>query len=220
MTTAPTHLVHLRSHRRAVEFVLIVLLAGLAGGFVLTAGLGESTSDLVVGSGNVVSQERILPEFSAIDLAGTSAVTVRVGERQRVAVRTDDNLLKDMTTEVRRGELVIGDSPRNVRTSGTAITEVTVPYLAAVSLSGTGAMTIRAVDADRFTADLAGTGTMRVDGRADWLRARMAGTGRLELGRLRARHMTAVVEGTGTIVVGKTGALESSVSGTGAVVRR
>jgi hypothetical protein len=221
MTTAPTHLIHPHSHRRAVEVVLIVLLSILAGGFVLTAGLEDSTSsNTVVGSGNVVSQERVVPEFSAIDLAGTSAVTVRAGERQQVVVRTDDNLMKDVTTEVRQGELVIGDGPRNFRTSGTMVTEITVPYLAAVGLSGTGAMVIHAVDSERFVVNLAGTGTVTVDGRVDWLKARLPGSGQLEVAGLRARHMTAAVKGTGTIVVGTTGSLESSVSGTGSVVRR
>ena len=199
MTSAPFRLPHPVSHRRVAEALLIALLAALAGGFVLAGGLGDDTSNVTVGSGTVVSEERTLPAFSAVDLAGTSALTVRAGERQRVAVRTDDNLLEEVTTNVRHGELVIGDGPGSFRTSGMT-TEVTVPYLSAISLSGTGAIAVHAVDAERFAVKLTGTGTITVDGRADWLRADLRGSGTIDLAGMNARHVTSTVLGTGTIV--------------------
>ena len=224
MATAPTHLPHLPhplSHRHAVEALLVAVLAVAAGLLVLAAGLDDSNpaTKTVVGSGNVVSQARTLPEFGAIDMAGTNNVTVRVGGPQSVVVRTDDNLLRQVTTNVRQGELVIGETG-SLRTSGTMQVAITVPALAVASMSGDGVLAVTGVRADRFSATLAGTGVLRVTGSADWLRARLTGDGDLDLGSLRARHVAAKLQGTGRIFVNATGTLDTSVTGTGTIVRR
>ena len=63
------------------------------------------------GSGVAASQTRDVAGFSGIELAGSNVVTVRVGGTQSVVVHADDNLLSRVTTQVRAGSLVIGNTP-------------------------------------------------------------------------------------------------------------
>src|SRR3974390_435669 len=60
------------------------------------------------GSGIAAAQTRTVGQFSGLDLAGSSPVTVVVGAPQSVVVHADSNLLGNVTTRVVSGTLVIG----------------------------------------------------------------------------------------------------------------
>ena len=69
----------------------------------------------VRGSGVPATQARTVPSFGAIDLTGSSSVTVHVGPRQTVVVHADDNLIDRVTTDVRDGVLVVSGEPHPQR---------------------------------------------------------------------------------------------------------
>ena len=216
MTTARVH-PHFFQHRRLAETLLLMIIAAAAGAVVASAPWDNgSSSNTVVGSGNVVSVVRTVPPFTGVDLAGTNNVSVHVGSAQRVVVRADDNLVRNVTTRVVEGRLVIDDIG-NFRTSGTMAVDVYLPTLVTARHSGDGNVTVDGVKAERFAVTTTGTGLVTVGGAADWLRARLTGDGSLELGNLRARHATALLHGTGRIAVNATHTLDAVVTGTGSV---
>jgi hypothetical protein len=177
---------------------------------------GSSTSSNIHGSGVAATQTRDLSPFTALDLAGANSVRVEVGGTQSVVVRADDNLIERVTTEVRDGKLVIANSG-NFTTSSPMSVDVTVPGLAAVSMTGSGTVTVAGVEADRFTVLVPGSGVLRVSGTADVLDARLTGSGDVQLGDLAANDVTAKVAGSGQLHVHATRSLEASVSGVGAI---
>ena len=61
------------------------------------------------GSGTAATQTRTLPSFTAVDLTGSSTITVHVGAEQAVVVHADDNLLDHVKTDVRDGALVVSE---------------------------------------------------------------------------------------------------------------
>src|SRR5689334_6787286 len=83
---------------------LSVTLAVLLGG---DHGDGLTGSGTVRGSGVATSETRTLAPFTAVDLAGSNNVTVKVGAPQSVVVHADDNLVGHVRTTVRSGTLVI-----------------------------------------------------------------------------------------------------------------
>jgi hypothetical protein len=201
---------------------LVVLAVLVATGLLLTALSqwrdGPSGSvNVIEGSGTAVSEIRAVAPFDSIDLAGANNVSISVGAEQSVRVRADDNLVGRITTDVRAAQLVI-DNRGSFRSHSPIRVEITLPVLDAVSLSGSGTLTVQAVRADALTVALPGSGTIRVSGTADRLRATVDGSGDLRLNNLTAARATAVVSGSGLIQLVATEALDAKVSGTGSIL--
>lgn len=220
MTVAPTP-VHPRSRRR--QPVLLALLAFLLGALAIVLlyrfdVVGGSSSSTAEGSGVAATQVRHLPAFSRVDLAGSNNLIVHVGARQSVVVRADDNLLARVTTRVRAGALVVGNTPGGFRTTSPMSVDVTVPTLDAVTLSGSGTIVVDGVRAERFEASLPGSGTLTGSGHAARLAVTVGGSGTARFTQLAANDVRAVVSGSGSVFVTATASLDATVSGTGAVL--
>jgi hypothetical protein len=59
-------------------------------------------------------------------------------ERRSVLVKADDNLLNRVTTDVKSGALVIGNTPGSLTAKSPMSVEVNVPSLNALALTGSG----------------------------------------------------------------------------------
>ena len=216
--TASTH--HVSRLALIAGALLVAAVTAAVTLLVVRDGGSEGTSSTVVqGSGVAASETRSLPSFQAVQLAGSNQVVVRVGEPQSVVVTGDDNLLALVTTEVRDGALVI-DSDGSFSTEQPMSVEVSVPSLGAVTLSGSGIVTVEGVDAEKLVARLPGSGLLVVDGTTERLDAALAGSGRLLLAELVAQDATAVVSGSGQIEVHATRRLDATVSGSGTITYR
>ena len=93
-------------HRRVLVAALAFLLGGLTVvtlyHFDVLGGTSDSAGSATEGSGVAATQAREVAAFQSVDLAGSNNVVIRVGEKQSVVVKADDNLLDRVTTEVRR----------------------------------------------------------------------------------------------------------------------
>jgi putative autotransporter adhesin-like protein len=218
MATSATHISKSDRQRRVYVAVLAALAAAAGTGVVLSARHdGGSSSKSVEGSGVPATQTRHVGAFTAVDLAGSTSVTVRVGGARAVVVRADDNLIRLVKTEVRNGELVIAN--RGSFTTKTPMTvSVTVPTLDRAMLAGSGALHVSGVRAEHFTAGLAGVGVFVATGKVGLLEARVSGTGSLQLERLAARNADVSIAGTGQIEVRVKGTLRAAVAGSGAIL--
>jgi hypothetical protein len=107
MTVAPTSVHPGRGEHRS-RWVLVAILAFLLGGLAVALlyqldVFGGSSSPTNEGSGVAATQARNVAAFNSVELAGSNNVVIRVGEKQSVVVRADDNLLDRVTTEVQSG---------------------------------------------------------------------------------------------------------------------
>src|SRR4029078_10859328 len=162
-------------------------------------GASDSTSSATEGSGVAATQAREVAAFQSVDLAGSNNVVIRVGEKQSVVVKADDNLLDRVTTEVHSGELVIANTPGSFTTKSPMRVEIDVPALDAVTLSGSGNIVVTGVDAKRLAVHLPGSGTLTGDGAATRLDVTVGGSGMVQLTRLVASNVQAAVSGSGSI---------------------
>ena len=205
--------------------VLVAAVAFLLGGLTVVmlyhfdvVGGSDSTSSATEGSGVAATQAREVAAFQSVDLAGSNNVVIRVGEKQSVVVKADDNLLDRVTTEVHSGELVIANTPGSFTTKSPMRVEIDVPALDAVTLSGSGNIVVTGVDAKRLVVHLPGSGTLTGDGAATHLDIAVGGSGMVQLTRLVASDVRADVSGSGSIFVTATKRLDASVSGSGAIL--
>jgi Putative auto-transporter adhesin, head GIN domain len=197
-----------------LTLVAVLVLAAVVVALLARGGLPGSG---VQGSGVAATQARVLPAFSRLDLAGSNNVTVAVGGRQSVVVHADSNLIRYVTTRVAAGTLVIGTAGSFTTRSPMSV-EVSVPSLAAVTLSGSGKISVTGIDAPRLTLMLPGSGRVYAGGTVTQLDVTLGGSGLAQLDSLAARDVHAVVAGSGLIRVTATASLNAAVTGSGAVI--
>lgn len=148
---------------------------------------------------------------------------VETGTSPRASVEADEALL-DRITVVQQGETLAvrvtggnatrASGPAVVTLSTTVLHTVTVSTGArvrvsrvrgqqvALSVTGTGAIDVAAVDADQLQATVIGTGTMTLAGRASRARLLTNGPGTIDAGALVADALTVGVDGPGETKAG------------------
>jgi len=198
--------------------VLLVFALGVAGVVLLAWRDVFTSSPALRGSGIAASQRRQVPRFAGVELAGSNTVVLRVGDRQSVVVHADDNLLGRVTTEVRDGRLVIGNTPGSFTTKAPMRVEIRVPSIGLLALSGSGAVVATGIRGPALKVTLTGSGTLRASGTVDRLDATLTGSGDVELLQLVAADAHAVVSGSGRILVTATRRLDASVLGSGTIL--
>ena len=199
--------------------ILAFLLGGLAVALLYTFDVfGGSSNSTTDGSGVPATQVRDVAAFQSVDLAGSNNVVIRVGEKQSVVVRADDNLLDRVTTEVRSGQLVIANTPGGLTTKSPMSVEVSVPTLNVLMLTGSGNIVVDGIEADSLKVTLPGSGTLTGSGSATRLDVTVSGSGTVQFTQLVANDVRAVVGGSGSIFITATNSLDASVSGSGAIL--
>jgi hypothetical protein len=166
----------------------------------------------------LASETRNVPEFRAIDLAGTLDVEVTIGTPASVVVTGEAELLNRISTTVKNGTLVLDDKfedhhPRNSHLSA----RVTVPDLTSVTLSGTGQLRVSGVANTSLAINLSGTGSLAITGSTDALRVKLNGTGDIKAKNLTAKDATISLSGTGSATLYANQSIDAKVSGTGSI---
>ena len=222
MSVAPAP-AHGGRHRVTIARVVAPALAASAVAIALLIhydvfGSASTSTSSVQGSGNPAAEARSMPPFTAVELAGSNIVNVTVGGEQSVVVHADDNLLDTITTEVKEGELVVGNTPGSYTAKSPTNVEVTVPSLDALTLTGSGIVDVSGIDAPTVHAQLPGSGVLRAQGKAAALDVDLAGSGDAELQGLVALDVHAVVGGSGRILVTAKRSLNAAVAGSGVIL--
>jgi hypothetical protein len=222
MTVAPTT-VHPGREQHRSRWVLVVILAFLLGGLAVALAyhfdvFGGSSNSITEGSGVPATQARDAAAFNSVELAGSNNVVIRVGEKQSILVRADDNLLDRVTTEVESRKLVIANTPGSLTTRSPMSVEVNVPTLNALTLTGSGNIVVNGIETESLKVTLPGSGTLAGSGTATRLDVTVSGSGTVQFTRLVANAVRAVVSGSGSIFITATRSLDASVSGSGAIL--
>ena len=224
MTVAPTSIKSPPEHHRLRLILVVVLAFGAAAAAVVLLvrfdvfGGSSTSTSAAEGSGIAATQTRDVPGFQGIDLAGSNNVVVRVGDKQSVVVRADDNLINRVTTEVQQGNLVIGQTPGNFTTKVPMRVLVSVPSLNVLTLSGSGNMVVQGINAHDLVVMLSGSGKLSGSGSATNLGVTILGSGSALFGRLAAAEVQATVSGSGNVFVNATKSLDAAVPGSGSII--
>lgn len=189
------------------------------GSTVLVSG-SDSGSELVVGNGMRVSEERNLSGFVRVSVDGVLDTQVTQGATFGVRVNIDSNLLSLVKTEVKGDTLHISEeSPTGFQTKqpGPHI-EVTLPQLRELRLTGTTDVKVSSVEPEPLDLALSGTGSIAFDGSTPQLRVDLDGTGTVSLAGS-AAEIEFTLDGTGKIDATSLSARRAKVdlSGTGSV---
>ncbi len=195
------------------------------GGRRLGAGLGAVALALLLvscsitrGSGTVVSDDREVTAFDAIELSTSADVVVKPGDAPALTVTGDDNVLDLLLTDVRGGTLVIRTpTGRMFTTSRPVVVTVATPSIRRVDVSGSGTVTVTGVEADTLEVSVSGSGNVLTDGRAGSLRVAVSGSGNVDTLQMKTSDATVNVSGSGNVSVWAVATLRADVSGSGNV---
>lgn len=171
---------------------------------------------------NADADVRKVDSFTAIDLQGLMTAAVRVGGAQSVDVQGEPDLARLVSTKVENGTLVI-DTPDDFgkrlkgRNDNRLKVVITMPSLSRVTISGTGAIEIDGLAQKSLDASIPGTGSLRLEGKADTFRLAIPGTGEVRAKDLLASAVQLTIPGTAEAVLHATKSFEANVMGTAAV---
>ncbi len=180
------------------------------------AGCGISVNwdgPAVAGSGNIVSKYRTVAEFDRIEVGGNFDVEVEVGEAQSIRLTGDDNLLPQVETKVRHGELEI-DYDGSYRSRDDIKIAITVPRLSAIHSSGSSDVNVTGVRSSTFDAAVSGSSELWVEGDFGDLEANVSGSGEITMAGT-ANDIDANVSGSGELDLFSVPASTADVTVTG-----
>lgn len=224
--------------KKLAVLAICCLVATLVTGC-LVIDLNGCSAKKVKGSGNVVTETRQVPDFNRIHLKGSGKVFLIGGEAPSVEIKTDDNILPLIKTEVSDGKLVISNEHYNPRPT-TLHYFITVKDLKGVAVSGSADITANSkIVSDNFSADISGSGdlrlelevgrlesdisgsgSMRFSGKADLLDASITGAGSIRALDMQAKNVALKITGSGNCEVNASETLNVKISGSGDVKYR
>ena len=190
--------------------------------------------DYIDGSGDLITEERDLDEFTSIENSGPFDLFVTVGEDQSLAITIDDNLMDVVQTRVRRGTLEIY-SKHNFKSHRRSRIDITVPKLEELTVDGSGDIEVTNVQSEEFDIEISGSGDVdltemnagemyisidgsgdvRADGQAQQLEIGINGSGDVDARRLEAEDVTVKVHGSGDVKVFASESFYGRVYGSG-----
>lgn len=208
--------------------------------FLALVSIFVSSCDKVVGEGPVVTTDRTVAPFAAIDVSVPADVYYYPGSEYKVQIHAQQNITDLIESSVRGNTLQLYFNRRNVniRSKGVRI-DITAPDVNDIHISGSGNLyaplpvntddfrinlsgscnaVIDSLAANSFKTSISGSGKVEVQqGSAHTVQVDISGSGNVDLLGLEAANITTHSSGSGTIKVTATNKLEAHISGSGQV---
>ena len=197
-----------------------------------------SKGQVVVGSSNIISQEKQLSAYDRIEVLGSYDVIFTDGEVGKIKIKAPDNILPLIQTEVSDGLLKIGAEKNRYKVKEPIIIYVPVDSrlkqvdikgsadiyseknletkVLNVGIYGSGDARL-AVDVSSLALEVVGAGDIRVSGRAKDLSIDISGSGDVEVPKLKAEKAVIKVNGSGDVSAYVTEDVDISIAGSGDV---
>lgn len=173
---------------------------------------GDDGGPVVVGSGNILTEEREVDAFHAVVANGVGLLEIRSGATESLRITADDNILPLLTSEVSNGRLRLSSDGR-FNTESNIRFEITVPDLDELVLAGVLGAEATGIDTDVFRANISGVSAAGLSGRAERQEVVVAGVSRYDARGLASRIVQIDVTGPSSAVVRVSDALRGSVLG-------
>lgn len=195
----------------------------------------------VAGSGDVVTRAREVTGFDAISISYPAEVTILQGESEFVEIEAEDNLVDQLSSDVRSRTLVIENGERNWarRVNPTRPVRITISvknlkqfdFSSAgkvnirqltteslkITVSGAGELVIEQLKAESLECRMSGAGSATATGSADELVLNISGVGSFDGSALSSQQVETRISGAGSATVSAAETLDAHISGTGSI---
>ena len=214
--------------KRVIALVFLILLM-----------INCSKNQVVVGSKNIITQEKQLSAYDRIEVLGSYDVIFTDGEVGKIKIKAPDNILPLIQTEVSDGLLRI-DTGKNrytvkepiiiyvpvdsrlkqvvIKGSADIYSEKNLETKALeVDVYGSGDVRLQ-VDASSLALKIDGSGDIRVGGKAKDLSINISGSGDVDTSKLTAEKAAISISGAGDVSAYVTEDVDVSITGSGDVI--
>jgi hypothetical protein len=226
---------------RARRYACIAIMLAAAASTALAAGMFESDSRWITGSGVLRTEDRTVPGFSRIVVEGSGDVVLSQGFVQSLSIEADDNVLPAVKTEVIGGVLHLGfKRGTHISRVQRLVFRITAVRIEGIEIAGSGsvhgmtpltssAMTLDiggsgSIDAEldtaTLTAGIGGSGSIEVSGHADRLSVTINGSGGFSGRQLRSADARVQINGSGDATLDVTDTIDVRIAGSGNVTYR
>jgi hypothetical protein len=172
----------------------------------------------ITGSGRAMTQQREVSGFNGIALSLPGRLEIVQGAAEGVTITADDNVVPEIETVVERGVLHLRFRQNTGVATRTRISiTVKARSIESIAVAGSGDVIAPSLDSPDLTVRLAGSGDVKVGGRAESLQVRISGSGDVDASRFDTQRAKVSVAGSGDATVWARKTLEVSVSGSGEV---
>ncbi|WP_299820429.1 head GIN domain-containing protein [uncultured Pontibacter sp.] len=196
----------------------------------------DESGPCLSGEGDVEARTIDIGSFEGVKVQGSTKVYIQRGNRQKVEVKGQPNILDELETNVESGVWEIGFD-RCLRNHETVEVYITVPELNLATVSGSGYIELEdrfrarefeaavsgsgdikgRVDAENLTARISGSGTIDLAGAAREQDVRISGSGSYYAYDLRSERAEVNISGSGKAQVKASDKLDAGISGSGRV---
>ncbi|GAA4325054.1 head GIN domain-containing protein [Flaviaesturariibacter amylovorans] len=192
----------------------------------------------IKGNGELVTRERSVGNFNAVEVSGPIEVLLTQGAAGPVRIATDGNLQEYIELQVSANRLYVKTRDGvNLRPRAGLKVYVTAPALEALRISGSGKFTSSArlssprlevdvdgsgdvvldVDTPDMSTDINGSGSIRLQGTTRLLRSEIHGSGDLYAYNLLSERTRVNISGSGNAQVHASKRLDIDINGSGDV---
>jgi hypothetical protein len=223
--------------RKCVSILLILIIAIAAIVIVVASAiilLGEwlPTSE-VVGSGNLVTQQKDFSDFSAIEVSTAFEVEISQSSFYDISVTADDNIIDYVEVSKTGNTINVGMKDGSFQ-SATLQVEIEMPEIGSlvlsgatagiikdfsslepffVELSGASSLQMRDMDVGDFEVEISGASTLTAEGSGNNLLSIVSGSSHMDLTNFAVTNGDLSITGASQATVNLDGTLDATVSG-------
>jgi len=190
-------------------------------GLILMVSAGQTSArDLFCfgkdGSKDIDTREYELDSFDEIVISDVFLVNISFGDEPSLKLTIDDNLMDSIGIRIRGDKLRIGFKDKICPTKRPAL-DIVVTSLSSLSTSGAVDMVVSKYRGDSLSFELAGAGTLEIDGEVGDFSVNVSGAGEVDARDLIAENVDINMSGAASADIFVTGRLDADVSGVGSV---
>lgn len=183
----------------------------------LTAAIA-SADEAIKGSGVILEQTRNLPAFDAVEFHHAGELEIVVGRNTPLKIRSDDNVVPLIESEVRDRRLIIR-CPKPVRSDTKTTYLLGVEHLTALDIRGAVTkLLIKGINGPQLDARISGVVSEgALSGQLEHFQLAVSGSANLVARELLSQKASVVVSGVGTIDLNCEKSLDVVISGSASV---
>ncbi len=188
------------------------------------------------GSGNIITENRSVDNFTGISTSSSIDVEVSIGEKNDVRIEADDNILPFVKTTVNDGVLKIGYKNNTSLNNAHVKVFVTIPYLKYIHTSSSANINVlgiikhdgkirfeasssseikAAVDAPEVSADASSSSTINLSGKTQKCDVEVSSSADINAQNLLSENTHAKANSSGTANVHASVSLDAKASSSG-----
>src|SRR5204862_5664202 len=166
----------------------------------------------------VISESRPVKDFTGLELHGSGKLIIEQSDVESLTVTADDNLLPDLTSEVRNSRLVLGTKDfLNINPTGFVTYKLLVKKLNSIDVSGGAEIDAKGLLTDSLSVNVSGAGDITITGETGDQTISISGAGKYRADGLKSKKASVNISGIGSALLAVSEHLDVHVSGAGEV---